>query len=105
MAEHVEAARGLAERMMLEGGTTANERITFAFRLIVARKPEPMELSIVTEQLNLHLARYAKAPEEAKKAISHGESKPKPGLAPAELAAYALVANMLLNLDETLTRN
>ncbi len=103
--QHVEAARGLAERMLTEGGSTASDRITFAFCLIVARKPEPRELSIVTEQLNLHLARYAQAPEEAKKAISHGESKAKPGMAPAELAAYALVANMLLNLDETLTRN
>jgi hypothetical protein len=103
--QHVEAARGLAERMLTEGGPSAADRIAFAFRVVLARPPEPAELAIVTEQLTLHLARYAKAPEDAKKAIRHGESKPRPGLAPTELAAYTLVANMLLNLDETLTRN
>jgi len=37
--------------------------------------------------------------------IAHGESKPKGDFPPAELAAYTLVANMILNLDETVTRN
>jgi hypothetical protein len=103
--QHIEAARGLAERMLTEGGSTAADRIAFAFRVVLARKPEPAELAIISEQLNTHLARYVKAPEDAKKTISHGDSKPKAGLPPADLAAYTLVANMLLNLDETLTRN
>ena len=103
--QHIEAARGLAERMLTYGGSTAADRITFAFRLVLSRRPEPAELAIVSDQLNTHLTRYAKAPEDAKKAVAHGDSKPKAGLAPADLAAYTLVANMLLNLDETLTRN
>ena len=47
----------------------------------------------------------AKDEAAAREAISHGESKAKAGLAPAEVAAYSLVANMILNLDETVTRN
>ena len=103
--QHVEAARGLAERMLTHGGASPAERIGFAFKVVLARTPDPTELAIVTEQLNAHLARYSKAPEDAKKLIAHGESKPNGKLAPTELAAYTLVANMLLNLDETLTRN
>ena len=103
--QHVEAARGLAERMMTEGGATAADRIAFAFRVVLGRRPRSAEVTIVTGQLNRHLERYAKAPDDAKKAIGHGDSKANPHLPPTELAAYTLVANMLLNLDETLTRN
>ena len=43
--------------------------------------------------------------DSAKLAIAHGDTEPKAELPPSELAAYTLVANMILNLDETLTRN
>jgi hypothetical protein len=103
--QHVEAARGLAQRMMIEGGTTPAERIAFAFRTVLSRTPEADETKIVEDELAVHLDRYAKDAEAAKQAISHGESKPNEKLPPAELAAYSLVANMILNLDETVTRN
>jgi hypothetical protein len=103
--QHFEAARALAERMLTEGGSAPADRIAFAFRTVLARPPEPAEVEIVKQQLDAHLARYSKDDAAAKKAISHGESKPKAGLPAAELAAYTLVANMVLNLDETLTRN
>ena len=103
--QHFEAARALAERMLTEGGGSPQDRIAFAFRTVLARPPEPAEVEIVKQQLNAHLARYSKDEAAAKKAVSHGESKPKAGLPAAELAAYTLVANMVLNLDETLTRN
>ncbi|HZN68324.1 MAG TPA: DUF1553 domain-containing protein, partial [Tepidisphaeraceae bacterium] len=103
--QHFEAARALAERMLTEGGGSPQDRIAFAFRTVLARPPEPAEVEIVKQQLDAHLARYSKDEAAAKKAVSHGESKPKAGLPAAELAAYTLVANMVLNLDETLTRN
>ena len=103
--QHVEAARGLAERMLIQGGSTPAERIAFAYRTVLSRSPDAEEAKIVEAELAEHLARYAKDAEAAKQAIAHGESKPKADLPPAELAAYALVANMILNLDETLTRN
>jgi hypothetical protein len=63
------------------------------------------EVAIVREQLEKHLSRYRADEAAAKQVIAQGESKPKAAVPPAELAAYTLVANMLLNLDETVSRN
>jgi hypothetical protein len=103
--QHFEAARGLAQRMMSEGGPSEAERIAFGFRVVLARPPEADEVAIVREELKAHLARYQKDPEAAKQALSVGESRPGADLPQSELAAYTLVANMILNLDETLNRN
>jgi hypothetical protein len=103
--QHFEAARALAERMMAEGGATPAERIAYAYRTVLARPPESVEMGVVSAQLATHLSRYKADEAAAKKAIAHGESEPRADLPPAELAAYTLVANMILNLDETLTRN
>jgi len=72
---------------------------------VLARAPEADELAVVSDELAKHLARFKADPESAKQAITVGESKPKADLPPQELAAYTLVANMMLNLDETVTRN
>ena len=103
--QHVEAARVLAERMLIEGGDSDADRITYLFRLVLARAPSTQELSILKGELETHLARYAKAPADAQKLIIIGEAKPKAGLKPERVAAYTLVASTLLNLDETLSRN
>ena len=103
--QHIEAARALAARMLSEGGSDDATRIAWLFRTVVARPPEAGEAAIVAESLAAHRGRYAADPEAAKKAIAHGESRPPEHVAPAELAAWTLVANMMLNLDETLTRN
>ncbi len=103
--QHVEAARILAERVISEGGATADERVKFAFKLLLSRPPTDKELGVVTAALAKHLDRYAKAPADAAKLLTVGDRKPNPKLKPDEVAAYALVAGMLLNLDETLTRN
>jgi hypothetical protein len=103
--QHFEAARALAERMLTEGGATPAERIAFAYRTVLARKPDAEETSIVCDERAKHLARYQSDGAAAKQAIGHGESKPRADLPPPELAAYTLVANMILNLDETLNRN
>ncbi|MCE9603478.1 MAG: PSD1 and planctomycete cytochrome C domain-containing protein [Planctomycetia bacterium] len=103
--QHIEAARALGERMLKEGGKTPEERIQFAFRVVLSRKPEADEMKIVLEELAAHRAKFAKDEASAKLAIAHGESKPDAKLAPVELAAYTLTAGMLLNLDETLNRN
>ncbi len=103
--QHFEAARMLAERMMKEGGATPAEHIAFAYKTILARAPVAAETEIVRQEFETHLARYKQDPAAASKAISHGESKASKELNPAELAAWTLVANMILNLDETVTRN
>ena len=103
--QHVEAARALAAQTLALGGSDTASRITWAFRTVLSRIPEADESTMIAEQLALHLARYAVDQESATKLISIGESKPPTDVPPGELAAWTLVTNMLLNLDETLTRN
>jgi len=103
--QHFEAARALAERLLTEGGATPAERIGYGYRLVLARRPGPEETAVVQTLLEKQLARYQQAPDAAAKAIRNGASAPKTGLAEPELAAWTLVANLLLNLDETVTRN
>ncbi len=91
--------------MLTEGGAAPADRIAFAYRTVLARPPAADELAIVQEELQKHIARLAQDAPGAKQLVSVGESKPRAGLAEGELAAYTLIANMLLNLDETVTRN
>ncbi len=103
--QHFEAARAFAERIMTEGGAKPEERIAFAYRAVLARKAMPEETAVVQDALKKFLAEYAQSGDAAKKVISNGESKPKAALAPNELAAWTMVANLVLNLDETINRN
>ncbi len=103
--QHFEAARGFGERILTAGGPTADERITFAYRTTLSRSPRPEELAIVKQALEQYVARYKSDPAAAHKVITVGESKPRSDLAESDLAAYTLLANLVLNLDETVTRN
>lgn len=103
--QHFEAARAFGERILVEGGTTADERITFAYRSVLSRSPAPEELAIVKQALGRYVARYRADAEAARRVVAAGESKPKANLAESELAAYTLLANLVLNLDETVTRS
>jgi hypothetical protein len=100
----VEAARNLAQRALLEGGATAEERLTLAFRLVLARRPSEAELRVLRAGLEQHLADYRKDREAARKLVSQGESRWNEKLDVAELAAYTTVAGLILNLDESITK-
>jgi hypothetical protein len=102
--QQFEAARALAERMMLTA-VRPEDRLVFGFRLVTARPPRKTELSVLRENLDRQLARYRADVEAAKQAVTFGESKPDASLDAAELAAYTMVANVLLNLDEALNKN
>jgi hypothetical protein len=99
----VEAARALAERVMRRG-SSPGERIELAFRLVTARHATPAELETLLSSWRRHLEHYQSNREGALAAISIGESKPDSSLDAAELAAYTAVASVLLNLDETVTK-
>lgn len=101
----VEASRALAERMMREGGKTPEERLTTGYRLATSRKPDSDTLLFLRDGFGSRLAEFQSQPEAAKVLISHGASKPDPKLDPAELAAYTVSANILLNLDRVITRD
>ncbi len=102
--QYIEAARAFAERLMAEGGNTPEEKITFAYRTALARSPAPAELAIVMDAFKQHMTAYQQKPEAAGKLIRQGESKPKVGIPEPELAAWTLIANLVLNLDEVISR-
>ncbi len=99
-----EAARNFGQRIMTEGGATPAERVTFAFRLATARRPNQAETRILLEQFKSHLETYKKQADAAEKLVSYGESPRDESLDVSELAAWTMVANLILNLDETVTK-
>ena len=103
--QHVEAARNLAQRILNGGGADDAARIRWAWRKVTARQPDAAETEIIAKVLAGHRARFAKDEAAAKKLIAFGESKADPKLKPVELAAWTLVANLLLNLDEVINKN
>jgi hypothetical protein len=99
----VEAARVLAERIMKED-TTVNGRLTLGFRLFVARPPRPRELEILRGHFEGQLQRFRENERAAKAFLSVGESKPSERLSPVEMAAYAATVGLIMNLDDTVTK-
>jgi hypothetical protein len=102
--QFVEAARTLAQATLKEGGADVEARVNFMTTRLVARPFRPEEHKIVRSVLDELVAHYQAHPEEAKKLIAYGESKADAGLDPAMLAAWTMVANQLMNLDEVLTK-
>jgi hypothetical protein len=100
----VEAARKLAERSIKEGGTAPAGRLDFAFRLATGRTPDDQERLILRKTLEEMLAAYATDATGAKALLGVGASPPDPSIPAGELAAYTAVANMILNMDEVITK-
>jgi len=103
---YVEAARHLAQRMLSEGGAMPAERITFAYRLLAARPPRPQEIKLLADLYRQQRQRLGQADQAAaaQGLVSVGESPRPDKLDPAELAAWTIVASVILNLDETVTK-
>ncbi|MBS1790961.1 MAG: DUF1549 domain-containing protein [Acidobacteria bacterium] len=101
---YIEAARMLAERMLNEGGSTPEQRLAWAFRVVASRHPSEAEINALTRNLNSQLDYFAHNPQEAKKLLSVGEKRNNDKLNRTELAAYATTASLLLNLDEVITK-
>jgi hypothetical protein len=101
---YLEASRKLAERVMKDRRASARERIALAFRLATARLPTPREANLLHDTLSAYLNDYRSDPETARKYLSQGESPRDEELDVSELAAYSALASLILNLDETVTR-
>ncbi len=100
----VEAARKLAERMLLEGGDSDQQRIVFAFRTVAVRFPTNQEQKVLLQALEDYRADYQGQLELAAQLLGTGDSKVHSELDKVELAAATALANVLLNLDEVTTR-
>ena len=100
----VEAARALAQRVLRQGGATPPERIEAAFRLVTARKPTAAEAKVLLGSLERLRAVYAADRDAAVRLLRVGESPRDEELDAVEHAAYAALCSLILNLDETLTK-
>jgi len=100
----LEAARALAQRMIHEGGQTQAERIAHGFELATARLPKPRESDVLLSSLRYYRDAFQSDPAAAVKYLGERDAPPDPNLNPSELAAYATVASMILNLDVTVTK-
>ena len=103
--QHFEAARALAERVLAEGGTTTADRLTALYRIVLSRGPTTDEIPVLTASLQKQVELFAADPESARRAIHVGESKTKNVASDVETAAWTMLANLVLNTDETLNRN
>ena len=102
--QFIEAARALAERTLREGGSTAGDRLAYMFRLVASRSPDTKDLCELSAALSDLTDHYNKQPEAARQLIAPGEVKPDPRFDPIELAAWTMIGNVILNLDEVITK-
>jgi hypothetical protein len=101
---YVEAARGLAQRTILEAGRDAAARVRYAFRLATGRNPGAKERQVLRDLAEREVAQYRRDRAAAAKLIAVGESKADSRIDAGELAGWTTVASVILNLDETITK-
>jgi hypothetical protein len=102
----VESARHLAERMLkLKGKQSQRDRIAYGFRSITGRRPIKEELNLLFADLKVHLESFSLKPEAAKAFLKVGQRPNDAKLSPEQIAAYALIASTIMNLDEAITLN
>jgi mono/diheme cytochrome c family protein len=91
-----DASRGLARRILAEGGADERARIAYGFRLCTSRKPAADEVEVLQKALTQELAHF-KQDKAAAKSVCKSDDPP-------EVAAWILIANVLINLDESVTK-
>jgi len=100
----LEAARFIGQRMLKEGGPDDAARLRYGFWLLLARAPTPKEMEVLADSLRFHRDRFATRPEDAEEFLKQGESKTDAALNQRELASYASIASLILNMDEAVTK-
>ena len=100
-ATFLESARFIGQRMIKEGGA---DRIGYGFRLVTGRTPNAKEREVLRGSLQYHLDYFSDKDGEVKAFLKQGVTPADASIAPRELAAYASVASLLLNLDEAVTK-
>jgi hypothetical protein len=104
---YMECARALAFRTLRDGGCEDAGRVEYAFRRCLARKPAEAETATLLDLLNRQVRRFERPGADPwALAANDPNHKPElpPGASPAQLAAWTAVSRVLLNLDETITK-
>jgi hypothetical protein len=100
----LEESRRLAERAIQEGGSHPDQRIDYLYRIVLARHVKPAEKQVMLSTLTSFTRRYQSDQASAADLVSYGKSSRNPTIQAPELAAYTTVASLMLNLDETITK-
>ncbi len=100
----IECAQAIARQVTANAGADVKARATHAFRLVLARAPQPKEVARLVALFQSELKNYESDAKAAEKMATSELGKPKEPASLAELAAWTVVANVLLNLDEAITK-
>jgi hypothetical protein len=103
----LECARALALRALEDGGSTDSDRLVYAFRRCLSRTPSERETSTLLDLLHRQTRRSERPAADPWALAANDPAKPPrlpAGVAPSQLAAWTAVARVLLNLDETITK-
>jgi hypothetical protein len=100
---YVEAARAFAQRVILSGKEDA-ARLDLAFKLAMARSPTPDERDILLQRLEYLKTQFSEDAGAAAKLLAVGESKRDEKIDANEHAAWTSLCQLILNLDESLTK-
>jgi hypothetical protein len=103
--QFVEAARHFAERIQKEGGKSFKKRIEFAYLTALGRKPGKEETKLMRQLFDSERARFEKDADAVAALLKVGDSEHSNEMNLPELAATTVIARVILNLDETITKN
>lgn len=101
---YVEAARVLANRILVAEPASEKRRVQRLFQSVLGREPTDSETSILLAGAARHRVDFKQDPESARKLIAIGESIPPAALDPVELAVWTLASSTVLNLDEAISK-
>ncbi len=102
---YLEAAKFLAARMIQEGGANAGDRIAHGFWLVLARPPRAEEGTLLLQALEKFRSDYAAVPANSKELLEIGVPLPDRLAEDSDLAAYTLIASLILCRDEAVMKN
>jgi hypothetical protein len=94
----------LAQQILRGDDATSERRLESAFQLVVGRRPTSAELSVLADGFRYHQAIYRQDPSLAKALLRTGDYAIDVSVDEADLAAYTVVTNLILNLDEAVTK-
>jgi hypothetical protein len=106
---YVEASQALARRLVSEAGPTPADRAAYGLQLCLCRPAEPAQVTVLTQLFDSELAHYRQDAAAAEAMATQPLGPLPPGSQPnglemAELAAWTVVSNVLLNLDGVLNK-
>jgi hypothetical protein len=102
---YVEMAQAMGRRIVKEGGATVDSRIRYGLRLALSRPPRDAQTAPLRTLYAQEVARYRSDPEAARKLATDPLGPLPAGMDPAEMAAWTVLSNVLLNLDSVLTNH